>query len=112
MLYKLSGHFSYAYALNAFLRMRAASARPSHWCCLLYTSWKEESELEKYKEVRALIEHLNIPTAFGALGASNAFQLMGILPRDKKKLLDTLDKIIENVSEEELQYYRRNLKHL
>lgn len=75
-------------------------------------TWKEESELEKYKEVRALIEHLNIPTAFGALGASNAFQLMGILPRDKKKLLDTLDKIIENVSEEELQYYRRNLKHL
>ena len=40
------------------------------------------------------------------------FRLMGILPRDKKKLLDTLDKIIENVSEEELQYYRRNLKHL
>ena len=75
-------------------------------------NWTEESELEKYKEVRTLIEHLTIPTMFGALGASNAFQLMGELPRDKQKLLDTLDKIIANVSEEELRHYRKNLKHL
>lgn len=68
--------------------------------------------VEKYKEVRTLIEHLTIPTMFGALGASNAFQLMGELPRDKQKLLDTLDKIIANVSEEELRHYRKNLKHL
>ena len=75
-------------------------------------NWTEESELEKYKEVRTLIEKLTIPTIFGALGASNAFQLMGELPRDKQKLLDTLDKIIANVSEEELRHYRKNLKHL
>lgn len=75
-------------------------------------NWTEESELEKYKEVRTLIENLTIPTIFGALGASNAFQLMGELPRDKQKLLDTLDKIIANVSEEELRHYRKNLKHL
>ncbi len=75
-------------------------------------NWKEESELEKYKEVRTLIEHLEIPTIFGALGASNAFQLMGVLPKDKQKLLDTLDKIINSVSEEELREYRKNLKHL
>lgn len=74
--------------------------------------WIEESELEKYKEIRTLIEHLTIPTVFDALGASNAFQLMGELPRDKQKLLDTLDRIIANVSEEELRHYRKNLKHL
>ena len=59
-----------------------------------------------------MIEHLTIPTMFGALGASNAVQLMGELLRDKQKLLDTLDKIIANVSEEELRHYRKNLKHL
>lgn len=75
-------------------------------------AWKEESELEKYKEMRVLVENLNIPTTFAALGASNAFQLQGVLPRDRKKLLSKLDKIIKNVSEEELSTYRRNLPHL
>lgn len=75
-------------------------------------TWEEESELEKYKEMRVLVENLNVPTTFAALGASNAFQLQGVLPRDRKKLLSKLDKIIENVSEEELSTYRRNLPHL
>ncbi len=75
-------------------------------------NWKEETEIEKYKEVRTLIENLKIPTIFGALGASNAFQLQGILPRDKEKLLSVLDEIIDNVSEEELQRYRKSVHHL
>lgn len=75
-------------------------------------TWREESELEKYKEVRTLIENLKVPTSFAALGASNAFQLQGTLPQDKAKLLDALDTIIQNVREEELQQYRRNLPHL
>ncbi|MEY8532579.1 radical SAM protein [Blautia pseudococcoides] len=75
-------------------------------------NWKEEGELEKYMELRTLVKNLKIPVYFGALGASNAFQLQGILPRDKEKLLYTLDQIIETVSEEELQRYRRNLPHL
>ncbi|MDE6232813.1 MAG: radical SAM protein [Lachnospiraceae bacterium] len=75
-------------------------------------NWQEESELEKYKEVRTLVEHLRIKTTFAALGASNAFQLQGELPRDRKKLLSVLDEIIENVSEEELQRYRKSVHHL
>lgn len=75
-------------------------------------AWREESELEKYREVRTLIEHLDIPTAFGALGASNAVQLMGVLPRDKKRLLDVVDQILGQVGEEELRHYRKSLKHL
>ena len=75
-------------------------------------TWKEESELEKYREVRTLVERLDIPTTFGALGASNAFQLMGALPRERKKLLDALDAIIGTVSEDKLRRYRTNLKHL
>lgn len=75
-------------------------------------NWREESELEKYREIRTLVEHLHIETAFAAMGASNAFQLSGKLPGDKEKLLSALDKIIENTSEEELRRYRESVHHL
>ena len=75
-------------------------------------NWHEEGELEKYKEVRTLIEHLQIPAIFAAMGASNAYQFHGRLPEDKEKLLAFLDGIIENVSEEELQRYRKSVHHL
>ncbi|MCI9533009.1 MAG: radical SAM protein [Lachnospiraceae bacterium] len=75
-------------------------------------NWQEESELEKYKEVRTLIENLQIPTVFAAMGASNAFQFHGQLPKEKQKLLSFLDGIIGNASEEELKRYRRSVHHL
>ncbi len=75
-------------------------------------NWQEESELEKYRELRTLVENLDITTYFAAMGASNAFQLRGYLPDDKSKLLETLDKIISEVSEEDLRNYRKNLPHL
>lgn len=75
-------------------------------------NWQEESELEKYKEMRTLIENLQIPTTFAAMGASNAYQFQGQLPKDKKKLLSFLDEIIETVSEEALQRYRKSVHHL
>ena len=75
-------------------------------------NWQEEGELEKYKEVRMLIENLRIPTIFAAMGASNAYQFHGKLPQDKARLLSFLDEIIGNVSEEELRRYRRNVHHL
>ena len=75
-------------------------------------NWEEEGELEKYRELRILVENLNISTYFAAMGASNAFQLRGKLPEDKEKLLTTLDRIISEVSEEDLRRYRKNLRHL
>ena len=75
-------------------------------------NWKEESEIEKYKEIRTLLESLEIPTQFAALGASNAFQFQGTLPEDKEALAAALDKIIENVKEDDLREYRVNLRHL
>lgn len=75
-------------------------------------NWREEGELEKYKEVRTLIENLRIPTIFAAMGASNAYQFYGRLPEDRKKLLAFLDEIIGNVGEEELQRYRKSVHHL
>lgn len=75
-------------------------------------NWKEESEIEKYKEIRTLLEGLEIPTQFAALGASNAFQFQGTLPEDKKALAAALDKIIGTVKEADLREYRVNLRHL
>lgn len=75
-------------------------------------SWQPESELEKYMEMRMLIEHLAIEAEFAALGASNAVQLQGVLPKDKKRLLAVLDEVICGVDEKELEHYRNNLRHL
>ena len=75
-------------------------------------NWKEESETEKYREVRALVENLEISTAFAALGASNVFQIQGALPKDKGKLLAFLDDVIKNVGEDELRRYRESVHHL
>ena len=75
-------------------------------------NWQEESEIEKYKEIRTLLENLEIPTQFAALGASNAFQFQGTLPEDKEALTAALDKIIETVREDDLREYRKNLPHL
>ena len=75
-------------------------------------NWAEEGELEKYRELRTLVENLNFSTYFAAMGASNAFQLRGKLPEEKETLLATLDRIISEVSEEDLRHYRDNLPHL
>ena len=59
-----------------------------------------------------MVDQLTIPTTFAALGASNAFQLYGELPKDKRELLKTLDTIIQTASEEQLRQYRTTLPHL
>ena len=75
-------------------------------------NWKEAGEIEKYKEIRTLLESLGIPTRFAALGASNAFQFQGTLPEDRDALAAALDKIIETVKEDDLREYRVDLRHL
>ena len=75
-------------------------------------NWQEESEIEKYREIRTLLENLKIPTQFAALGASNAFQFQGALPQDKEALAAALDRILETVGEDDLRAYRTNLPHL
>ena len=75
-------------------------------------NWKEAGEIEKYKEIRTLLESLEIPTRFAALGASNAFQFQGTLPEDRDALAAALDKIIETVKEDDLREYRVDLRHL
>lgn len=75
-------------------------------------NWKEEQEIEKYRELKALVENLNIPVWFAAGGASNAIPIQGTLPRDTKKVISVLERIISSVDESELRNYRKNLRHL
>ncbi len=75
-------------------------------------NWHEETEIEKYEELKILVENLAIPVRFAALGASNIIQIQGELPDDKNKLTSLLDKIINDIGENELNNYRRNLRHL
>ncbi|MDE6502259.1 MAG: radical SAM protein [Ruminococcus sp.] len=79
---------------------------------ILHGKWREESETEKLLEMRTLIELLEIPTHFSALGASNFFQLQGTLPRDKADLIHAIDTFLEKYDESTLRKYRVNLKHL
>lgn len=75
-------------------------------------AWQPETEIEKYQELKTLVQALQGPVWFGALGASNAVPFAGNLPGDKERLLAVLDKIIADFREEELQGYRQNLRHL
>ena len=75
-------------------------------------AWQPETEIEKYQELKTLVQVLQGPVWFGALGASNAVPFAGNLPEDKERLLAVLDEIIADFSEEELQGYRQNLRHL
>lgn len=75
-------------------------------------NWQEESEFEKLRELRMLIEKLSINTHFAALGSSNAFNFQGKLPSEKQKLIDYIDSILNNYTESQLKSYRNNLNSL
>lgn len=74
-------------------------------------NWGEESETEKYNELKMLINSLTINTHFAALGASNAVQLHGNLPSERVTLISIIDQIL-SIGEDELKLYRKNIKHL
>ena len=79
---------------------------------ILAGNWEEESETEKYREIKALVENLEKPVEFAMLGASNPVMLFGKLPEQRGQILEALDSILEEIGEEELRRYRVNLKHL
>lgn len=75
-------------------------------------NWQEAGEREKLEEVRTLIEHLEIPVIFAALGASNAVNLEGRLPEDREALIAQLNGVLSRYSEQDLRRYREQLPHL
>ena len=75
-------------------------------------AWAEETEVEKYQEIRELVENLTIPVQIALMGASNPVQLAGHLPEQRAQLVDTLDRIASDIGEGALREYRTSLKHL
>lgn len=75
-------------------------------------NWEEETEVEKYQEIKALAKDLEIPVEFAMLGASNPVMLQGRLPEQREQIVATLDRMIEEIGEDKLRHYRTNLKHL
>lgn len=75
-------------------------------------SWEEEMEVEKYEEIKELVENLSIETEFAMLGASNPVMLRGRLPEHRAQLLSALDSVVSDIGEERLRSYRTNLRHL
>lgn len=75
-------------------------------------NWEEETEIEKYQEIKALVKNLEIPVEFAMLGASNPVMLQGRLPEQREQIVATLDRVIEEIGENRLRHYRTNLKHL
>lgn len=74
-------------------------------------NWAEESETEKYLELKTLVQSLTIPVTFAAMGASNAVQLHGELPWEQARLLETIDRVLA-AGEKKLRQYRVTLPHL
>lgn len=75
-------------------------------------NWEEETEIEKYQEIKALVKNLEIPVEFAMLGASNPVMLQGRLPEQREQIVATLDRVIEEIGEDRLRHYRTNLNHL
>ncbi len=75
-------------------------------------NWEEETEIEKYQEIKTLVEGLEIPVEFAMLGASNPVMLQARLPEQRAQIVATLDRVIEEIGEDKLRCYRTNLKHL
>ena len=75
-------------------------------------NWEEETEIEKYQEIKALVDGLEIPVEFAMLGASNPVMMQGRLPEQRAQIIAALDRVIDEIGEDRLRHYRTNLKHL
>lgn len=60
----------------------------------------------------ALVDGLEIPVEFAMLGASNPVMMQGRLPEQCAQIIAALDRVIDEIGEDELRRYRTNLKHL
>lgn len=75
-------------------------------------TYKPASELDKLIELRSFIENLDVKTRINANTVSNTAPFVADLPRDKKALLENLDKAIKTSCESDLEAYRSSIRSL
>lgn len=61
--------------------------------------WTESTEKERLEEMRALISDLNIPITIDSGTSASSVYFVVNLPKDKKKIITELDRIIDNFDE-------------
>lgn len=69
-------------------------------------------EKERLEELQTFIKHLQIRTHLFANSVSNFYPTTAFLPKERDRIVSELQYIIDTVSEEEMQEYRRNLHTL
>ena len=69
-------------------------------------------EKERLEELQTFIKHLQIRTHLFANSVSNFYPTTAFLPKERDRIVRELQYIIDTVSEEEMQEYRRNLHRL
>ena len=74
--------------------------------------WTEAGEVEKLEELKTLVEHLERPLYFAALGASNAISVQGFLPEERDAVAAKLARACRPEHEDALRRYRAGLRHL
>lgn len=71
-----------------------------------------ESETEKLKELYTFVSKLKIDTTIYANTISNAAPFVGIIQKNKQKILDFLAREILNSDENSLENFRNSIRHL
>lgn len=69
-------------------------------------------EKDRLKELQVFIKSLQIRTHIFANSVSNFFPTTAFLPKEKDRIINELQHVIDTVSEKEMQEYRRNLHSL
>lgn len=69
-------------------------------------------EKERLEELQVFIKNLHIKTHLLANSVSNFYPTTAFLPKERDKIISELQYIIDTVSEEEMQEYRKNLRSL
>ena len=69
-------------------------------------------EKERLEELQVFIKNLQIRTHLFANTVSNFHPVSAYLPRDREKVVEQIQSVIDTVSEGEMQEYRKELKAL
>lgn len=72
----------------------------------------EATELERFEELKALIQAINVPTVFKAEHVTMPAPIRGTLPRDKDEIIAYLDNLIEAAKKGAFDNYRSGVYSL
>ena len=72
----------------------------------------EAGEVERYEEMRAFIEHLNVKTLFLSRHSSMPVGFAALIPEKKDELIAAITKVIEEGDEEGMKRFRETVREV